>query len=847
MAGRILQPDPPDVVSLRRQKVETLPELVVQVSRAHKEHPALRIKPAFRTRTWTYGQIGDLVPRVATLLRESGVTPGDRVLIWAVPRPEWGIASLGAHWAQAISVPIDVRSTDVFAAKLAAQTKPKLVLASQPTLKAASRLELPVVTVESLVDRAAGAEAARQPQTDPDVLAEIVFTSGSTGEPKGVMLSHRNIVSNTTSLQGVVPLGTETRILSILPLSHMYGMNPGFLAPLLAGAMIVYPTSLQPSVLAKTFREQRVTMLLAVPQVLKLLDNAIQRRVDAAGRHESFERLHTIGRHLPVPLRRLLFWPVLNQMGGLRYVALGGAPLSPVLAQRWEEIGVIALQGYGATETSPVISMTRLDANRLGTVGQPIPGVEVQIAPDGEVVVRGSNVFLGYYEKPDATEQVLRDGWYHTGDLGTLDGDRFLTLHGRKKDMLALADGTKVYPEDVENALSRDVRVHDAAVVGLENTAGETQVHAVLLLREAGDAEDVVRTANAQLAPNQQIRGFSVWPEEDLPRTATLKVKKTVLLDWLHSRGSSADRPSADRPGEASPAQSPIEHLVSRMEGVDPDKVRPDARIASDLGLDSLGKVELLSLIEEELGAYVDDAELDPDATLVELQAMVDAAAGTKRQEGIFGWPLNPVLRAIGIGLQQTLGQLLLTIFYRRRTRGLEHLRGLRGPVLFTPNHHMHNDNAPIICGIPVGWRWKMSVAAAQDSIFDTKWHGFLAGLLGNAFPVNREGAARRSLELLGARLDRGFSILIYPEGKMTVDGPLQPFKSGTGLVAILGAVPVVPMRLKVHQHSRIDMKAPGVPWRGDIELIFGEPLRFGPDADPVEAAEQVRAAVEAL
>ena len=413
--------------------------------------------------------------------------------------------------------------------------------------------------------------------------------------------------------------------------------------------------------------------------------------------------------------------------------------------------------------------------------------------------------------------------------------------------MLALADGTKVYPEDIENTLSRDPRVHDSAVVGLENAAGETHVHAVLLLREATDAPDVVRTANAELAPNQQIREFSVWPEEDLPRTATLKVRKVAVLEWLRAQEAPGTPSGAAAPGAATPAQSPIEHLVSRMEGVDADAVRPEARIASDLGLDSLGKVELLSLIEEELGAYIDDAELDPDATLADLQSMVDAAAGAKREEGIFGWPLNPVVRAIGIGLQQTLGQLLLTIFYRRRTVGLENLRGLKGPVLFTPNHHMHNDNAPIICGIPVAWRWKMAVAAAQDSIFDTPWHSFLAGLLGNAFPVNREGAARRSLELLGARLDRGFSILIYPEGKMTVDGPLQPFKSGTGLVAILGAVPVVPMRLKVHQHSRMDMKGPAIPWRGDLELVFGKPMRFGPDADPTEATEQVRAAVEAL
>jgi long-chain acyl-CoA synthetase len=257
--------------------------------------------------------------------------------------------------------------------------------------------------------------------------------------------------------------------------------------------------------------------------------------------------------------------------------------------------------------------------------------------------------------------------------------------------------------------------------------------------------------------------------------------------------------------------------------------------------------VELLSLIEEELGAYVDDADLDAEATLGQVQDRIDEAGGAKREDDIHGWPLNPLVRAVGIGLQQTLGQLILTIFYRRRTVGLEHLEGLEGPVLFTPNHHMHNDNAPILCAIPVKWRWKLSTAAAQDSIFGTWWRGFLASVLANAFPMNREGAARRSLDLLGARLERGYSILVYPEGQLTIDGPLQPFKSGTGMVAVLAGIPVVPMRLKVHRHSRIDMKAPGVPWRGDLEIVFGKPLRFGPDVDPVDATEQVRQAVEAL
>jgi long-chain acyl-CoA synthetase len=252
-------------------------------------------------------------------------------------------------------------------------------------------------------------------------------------------------------------------------------------------------------------------------------------------------------------------------------------------------------------------------------------------------------------------------------------------------------------------------------------------------------------------------------------------------------------------------------------------------------------------MIEEELGAYVDDADLDPEATLIEVQALIDAGAGTKRDDSIFGWPLNPLVRAIGLTLQQTIGQLLLTLYYRRRTRGLEHLKGLRGPVVFTPNHHMHNDNAPIVLAIPLAWRWRLSVAAASDSVMNTAWHRFLAGLLGNAFPINREGAARHSLDLIGARLDRGFSLLIYPEGKLTLDGPLQPFKTGIGLVAILGSVPVVPMRLKVIQHGRLDSDEPGTPRRGDLEIVFGAPLRFGPDVDPTEATEQVRAAVEVL
>ena len=351
--------------------MDTIIELMDQAVAKHRDLPALIIKPGFRTRIWTYADIGDLVPRVAGVLRSAGVEPGDRVLMWAVNRPEWGISFLGLLWAGAVVVPADVRTTDELAMKLAAQTRAKLVLASLPTLKAASRLELPALAIESLVDMAGGVDPLPHPAIDPDTLAEIVYTSGTTGDPKGVMLTHRNITTNATTLAGVVPLGPETRLLSILPLSHMYGLNPGFLAPLTAGASVVYPTSLQPPVLARTFRERRVTMLLAVPQVVKLLNNAIERRVDADGRRATFERLHAVARHLPMWARRLLFRPVLSRLGGaLEYLAVGGAAMNPNVALRWQEMGVTSLQGYGATETSPVVAFTRVEHNRIGTVGE---------------------------------------------------------------------------------------------------------------------------------------------------------------------------------------------------------------------------------------------------------------------------------------------------------------------------------------------------------------------------------------------------------------------------------------------------------------------------------------------
>jgi long-chain acyl-CoA synthetase len=834
----------------------TLLDLLREAAARFGDRPALLIKPGFRTRIWSYRDLADLAPRVARVLSEQGLERGDRVLIWGVNRPEWAIGFFGALFAGLVLVPLDVRSQPDFVAKIARRTRAKLVLASTQTAPLAEGLKLPVLLIESLPDRARLAEPLPTPPVAAGDLVEVVFTSGTTGEPKGAMLTHANLMANAAALREVFPFRPDERLLSILPLSHMFEQTCGLLAPFLAGASVVYPVSRQPAVLMRSFREYRVTMLLIVPAGLKLLDSAIQRKVDASGKRASFDRLHRIAPRLPKFLRRLLFRPVISQFGGrFRTLAVGAAALEEDLANRWIDMGFDVLQGYGATELSPAVSFTRPSRNRLGTVGEAVPGVEVRIADDGEVLVRGASVFAGYWEDADATSAAIDDqGFYHTGDIGQLDGDGFLTLRGRKKDMLAMPDGTKVYPEDIEAILGRDQRIRDAAVVGWQSPGGELRVQAVLLIDDASVADAVVRDANGQLGAHQQIRGTTIWPDEDFPRTPTLKVKKRLILDRLGElEGGSSRAAEPVASGTATIGASSVLTLVASVADLPVGSVKPESCLSTDLNMDSLARVELLGVIEEELGAFIDDADLDPDTTVAQLTSLVEAAKDAKHDSGIFGWPLSPVARAAGI-LIQTL--VLVPVFfslYRVRVTGLEKIRDLRGPVLFTPNHCLHNDVGIILTRFPIGWRWRLSVAAAADDIFGNPIRGFGSALIGNAFPLAREGAIRRSLELLGARLDRGFSILIFPEGKLTVGGPTQPFKSGTGLLAVEGATPVVPMKLKITRMSRLDARRdPALagerrPWRGEVELVFGDPIHFAWDTNHAVATERLEAAVEAL
>jgi acyl carrier protein len=427
--------------------------------------------------------------------------------------------------------------------------------------------------------------------------------------------------------------------------------------------------------------------------------------------------------------------------------------------------------------------------------------------------------------------------------------------------MIALPDGLKVYPEDIENILAGDPRIQELAtpqrptlaiVVGLERQGEPLQVHAVFV--EPKDPQQVaaiVRDANTKLSGAQQIRGWTVWPDDQFPTTPTQKVKKREVIDRILTMGKAEPPP---RPAAAAQRElTEVEKLVAQTANLPADRVFPDAQLSADVGLDSLGRVDLLGVIEEELGVYIDDAALTPSATVRELEQLVEKARGERPETGIFGWPLSPLVRSLGLILQEIVVTPLVRIFYAVKITGAEKLDGLKGPVMFAPNHCLHWDNGIILTSIPVSWRWHLAVAAAADDVFGNRLNGIFSAVLANAFPLAREGAIRRSLELLGARLDRKFSVLIYPEGKLTIGGPTQPFKTGTGLIAVEGGTPVVPMKLKIGNVSILDhidrtwepFRSNG--WRGKVEVVFGDPLYFPSGTPPAEATAKLQAAVAAL
>jgi len=494
---------------------------------------ALVQKPGSTREVWTFTQLREQSDRVGQWLREQGVRKGDRVIIWADNGPWWVASYFATLRLGAIVVPLDVRSGSDFVGRIMAQADPKLAIVS-PSILQGWGYPVPAHSIEGL----ASLPAANEPVEDTTVgsgdIAALMFTSGTTGAPKGVVLTHGNILANLEACDQVVPPSPHFRLVSLLPLSHMFEQTVGLLLALKRGASIYYILSLQPATIFEALKEHEATAMLLVPQALQLFMSAIEREVARQGKEKEWHRLFQVAEHMPAGMRKRMFHSVHERLGGhIEFLVSGGAPIAPELIKKWETLGIPIIQGYGTTEAAPVISATTLNDRNPQTVGKPVPGMQVKIASDGEVLIKGPSVTSGYWNNPDATAQAFEDGWYKTGDLGYLDDKGRIYLHGRKKDLIVLANGQNVYPEDVERVLKSMPGVVDAVVLGLPTEKG-AQVQAIVIPGPEGiDTELAVRNTNARLAPHQYIKGITIWPEKDFPRTHTLKVKKHEVLARL--------------------------------------------------------------------------------------------------------------------------------------------------------------------------------------------------------------------------------------------------------------------------------------------------------------------------
>ena len=516
------------------ESMKTIQELLRTSVSQHGERVAL-IEPA-RDGGMVFLTYNDLLEQThgfAGALQEKGLQKGDRLLLWSASRIDWMVAFLGAMLIGAVVVPLDINSKEDFLSKIEQSTEAKYLITSQHLYGELKLSHAPLIDIDTLPQ--SGVDISALPEITGDDLAEIVFTSGTTGQPKGVMLSHFNITSDAIASVAVVNILKDDRALSILPLSHMFELTIE-IAILYAGASVVYARTLLPDTLLKLFASQHVTCMVLVPQALQLFLNGVEREVRRQKKEKQWEVLHSIAERLPFRFRRKLFGQVHKRFGGnFRFFVSGGAYLPPKLHKRWENMGFRVMQGYGATECAPVVSVTPFNEHVYNSIGKPIPGVAVHLTDDGELLVKGPNVSPGYWKNPEATAAAFKNAWYHTGDLGYKDGKGNLYLKGRKKNLIVLANGLNVYPEDIENMLLTNPNVKDAVVFGLMEKDSGPVVYSVLLMNEPDQAKSAVQQANRQLAPQQQIRGFTVWPDQDFPRTHTLKVKRPEVLERLQS------------------------------------------------------------------------------------------------------------------------------------------------------------------------------------------------------------------------------------------------------------------------------------------------------------------------
>ncbi len=860
MSGSKYVSGPPLEARFRELSGETLNELLERAVARTPDRIALVIRRDLRDERWSYRQLAQTAERVAVRLQAAGVTAGTPVLTWSQNDP-WLVAAYFAVWRLgAIIVPLDLRMQTDVAIRIGRKARASILLAG-PDVEAAlaAELEVPILRLDEAGLEPFGAEQDPAPPpaavTSED-LAEVIFTSGTTSDPKGVMLTHGQLIHSARAIAQTAMGGRPDRGLAIAPLSHMFGQVVPLLMGFISGSTLVFLHALSPKAMFTTMRRERITVITLSPQFMSNLLRGIEAEARRSGREASLARGRAIARWLPRRLRRVLFRSVLDPLGGaLDLIGTGSALLSADVQRSFEAFGIRVVQGDGTTEAAVITGHTRA-RQRAGTVGPPLAGMEVRIAEDGELLARGPNVMRGYWDAPEATAEVLDDdGWLHTGDAARIEEHGELVILGRTRDRIALPSGLNVYPEDVEGALVATGAVRAAVVV--EPSPGKLAAALVPATESATDDElaAAIKDANASLAPHQRVGSWRRWPDDDLPRTHTWKVRRRPVQEWLATAGPDRDdRGPAPRP-RAMSGSAVTDETVARVvagaladvRGAAPSDLTAATRLDA-LDLDSLTVVSLALALEAAFDAPLTDDDVLDAADIAALRAIVTQRQGQEPEPPPSDWAFSRPARAVRRALDATLVGWAIDIVAGLRVEGREHLAELEGPALICPNHSSHLDAPVVRAALPTPIRDRSAIAAAADYWFGGRIAGPAVGLALGAIPFGRTSDVRASLEHVAELVNRGHTVIVFPEGTRSADGKLQPLRQGIGLLATQLRVPIVPVNIRgTHEILPKGSSLPSHRLRRRVVVRFGVPLRFDPGATVPEATAHVAQALEAL
>jgi long-chain acyl-CoA synthetase len=840
--------------------------------RRHGDAMAIVVYRGNRRTTTTWAELAAMADRFAAELIRREIPMGERVVLLGQNGLAWMGAFFGCVQRGVIAVPLDPGGAADFANRVIENTRPRLVVGDEERLlEIAGDVagSVPRLAFEEFADALPQAQGRnwREPGLTLDTPFQILFTSGTTAEPKGIVHTHRNVLASLDPIEREVPkylkyerIFHPIRFLHALPLSHVFGQFMGLWIPPLLAAEVHFENRLQAQRIVELIHRERISVVCSVPRVLDLLRSHLL----AAYPKLAGEMAVAVGEQV---WKRWWDFRRIHRLFGYKFWAFvcGGASLAPELEGFWTTLGFALVQGYGMTETSALITLNHPFKPGKGTIGKVLPGRDVRITDEGEILVRGDVVSQATWEQGAMRRQ--EGEWLATGDLAQKDKQGQLRFVGRKSQVIVTPAGLNVHPEDVEAALNAQTGVQASAVVPLLTSAGTEPVAVLLFRGSPEEAEKAVVAANHQLAEYQQMRQWRLWPELDLPRTSTGKIRRPKVTEWVNAQRAEGGEATAD----------PLLALILSVGHATPAKTGEDARLSEDLGLDSLGRVQLQSEVEQKLGLTVEDEALERAETLGDLRralglgepttttwgtapaAPARAAADVLKldirkrgEEDIYPrWPWWWPMRLARSCFLELVSQPLTRFLAAPK---VERPRDFPadGPMLLIANHVTAYDVPLILYALPGRMRRRVAAAMAGDMLRDFRHMRNLgpAGLdclgpgayvlitgLFNAFPLPRSAGFRRSFQHAGEALDRGYNVLVFPEGHRTHAG-LEAFRPGIGLLVKESGVPVVPVALA----GLSELKSKGRGWfrSGRLTVRVGQPMRFGPEDTPEEITERL-------